>query len=74
MKKNLAVRIGAVVMVLMVAFFSILPDLVSAEGDDTDFLAESEIVAEAPEEEVPEVSEEEVRGVSEVDGNTVWPD
>ena len=60
MKKNLAVRIGAVVMVLMVAFFSILPDLVSAEGDDTDFLAESEIVAEAPEEEVPEVSEEEV--------------
>ncbi len=59
MKKNLAVRIGAIAMVLMVAFFSILPDLVSAEGDDTDILAESEIVAEAPEEDVPEISEEE---------------
>lgn len=59
MKKNLAVRIGAIVMVLMVAFFSILPDLVSAEGDDTDLLAESEVIAEAPEAEVPEISEEE---------------
>lgn len=59
MKKNLAVRIGAIVMVLMTAFFSILPDLVSAEGDDTDFLEESEIVAEAPEVDVPEISEEE---------------
>ncbi len=74
MKKNLAVRIGAVVMVLMVAFFSILPDLVSAEGDDTDFLAESEIVAEAPEEEVPEVSEEEVPEVSEDEGITDLPE
>lgn len=35
MKKNLTVRIGAIVMVLMVALFSILPDLVNAEGDDT---------------------------------------
>lgn len=59
MKKNLTVRIGAIVMVLMVAFFSILPDLVSAEGDDTDLLAESEVVAEAPEPEVPEVPEDE---------------
>lgn len=58
MKKNLAVRIGAIVMVLMVAFFSILPDLVSAEGDDTDLLAESEIVAEAPDAEVPEITED----------------
>lgn len=59
MKKNLAVRIGAIVMVLMVAFFSILPDLVSAEGDDADVLAESEIVAEEEiaEPEVPEISE-----------------
>lgn len=59
MKKNLAVRIGAIVMVLMVAFFSIIPDLVSAEGDDTDLPAESEIVAEAPDMEVPEISENE---------------
>lgn len=36
MKKNLAVRAGAIAMVLMVAFFSILPDLVNAEGDDSE--------------------------------------
>ncbi len=34
MKKDLAIRIGAILMVLMVAFLSILPDLVNAEGDD----------------------------------------
>lgn len=45
MKKNLMVRIGAIVMVLMVAFFSILPDLVSAEGDEEP-QAEETVVAE----------------------------
>lgn len=55
MKKNLAVRIGAIVMVLMVAFFSILPDLVNAEGDDADLLAESEIVADAEEPDISEI-------------------
>lgn len=58
MKKNLAVRIGAIAMVLMVAFFSILPDLVSAEGDDTDLLADAEVVAEEQEVDVPEISDE----------------
>lgn len=48
MKKNLTVRIGAIVMVLMVAFFSILPDLVSAEGDNEEATTQ-EVVAEAPE-------------------------
>lgn len=33
MKKSLAVRAGAVVMVLVIAFFMILPDMVNAEGD-----------------------------------------
>lgn len=46
MKKDLAVRIGAIVMVLMVAFLSILPDLVNAEGDDPE--PSTEIVAQAP--------------------------
>ena len=46
MKKDLAVRIGAILMVLMVAFLSILPDLVNAEGDDSE--PSTEIVAQAP--------------------------
>lgn len=68
MKKNITVRIGAIVMVLMVAFFSILPDLVSAEGDDTEPKPEVEVTdgiswaddsnddAQAPKEDAPETA------------------
>jgi len=69
MKKDLAVRIGAILTVLMVAFLSILPDLVNAEGDGSD--SSTEIVAQAPvgdvlgaeevvEPEAPEVTEPEI--------------
>ena len=47
MKKNLAIRAGAIVLVLMIAFFSILPDLVNAEGDD-DPAPSTEVAAEMP--------------------------
>lgn len=47
MKKNLAVRAGAIILVLMVAFFSIIPDLVNAEGDSEE--PSTEVTAEAPE-------------------------
>lgn len=53
MKKNLAIRAGAIAMVLLVAFFSILPDLVSAEGDDTE--PSTQIVAEEEMAEIPDV-------------------
>lgn len=47
MKKNLAVRAGAIILVLMVAFLSIIPDLVNAEGDSDE--PSTEVTAEAPE-------------------------
>ena len=52
MKRNLLVRAGAIAVALSVAFFSIVPDLVNAEGD-AEPAAETEAVAEAPGEDVP---------------------
>ena len=52
MKKNLAVRAGAIAVVLMVAFFSILPEFVNAEGDDPKPLAESELAAETSKDDI----------------------
>lgn len=46
MKKNLAIRAGAIILVLMVAFLSIIPDLVNAEGDDPE--PSTEVAAEMP--------------------------
>ena len=48
MKKNLAVRAGAIIMALMVVFFSIIPDLVNAEGDKEE--ATTEVAVETPKE------------------------
>ncbi len=47
MKKNLAIRAGAIVLVLMIAFFSIIPDLVNAEGDEEP-APTTEVAAETP--------------------------
>ena len=47
MKKNLAVRAGAIILVLMVAFLSIIPDLVNAEGDEEP-APTTEVAAETP--------------------------
>ena len=60
MKKNLMVRTGAVAAALTVAFFSIVPDLVNAEGEGEEALAGTEVVAQAeapgeiPEADMPE--------------------
>lgn len=73
MKKNLAIRAGAIVLVLMVAFLSIIPDLVNAEGEDPE--PSTEVAAEvpdagagAPETEAPDPSEGETPG----GGATDW--
>ena len=49
MKKNLMMRTGAIGMAAAVAFFAIIPDLVSAEGDALGPQTEIEISAELPE-------------------------
>lgn len=64
MKKNLAVRAGAVAMVLMLAFFSILPDLVNAEGDDAK--PSEEVLAVADESE-PEIVDGDMAQMPEVE-------
>lgn len=62
MKKSLAVRTAAIVMVLVSVFFLVLPDMVSAEGDKGEpaaEIAEEQPVEPPMEEEPKEPSQEE---------------
>lgn len=59
MKKNLMIRVSAIVMVLIAVFFSVLPDFVNAEGEGE--IPPVETVAEVPgitDVVVPDFSEE----------------